>query len=261
MLEPNPTVRMIVRERAAIITLNRPDRYNAMTIPMMRRLHAAILEADASEAAGIIIEATGPGFCGGQDLRVLAQSYASEPPSTVGDLLRNEYHAVIAAIEASRLPVIAAIQGVAAGGGWSLALACDLRLAGASARFVPAFGRLGFVPDLGGTTALIRTIGYARAMQFCLLTGELSAAQAAEWGLVNEVVPDNELSARAREWVARIAGLPPEAVTLTKRALQAAAVNPPAEQRAYEAWLQRIAARAPEHAAAVAAFVRRKSGA
>ena len=138
-----------------------------------------------------------------------------------------------------------------------MALACDLRLAGAGARFVPAFARLGLVPDLGGTTALVRAVGFARAMQFALLIGELSAEEACRWGLVNDVVPDGELQARALEWVARIVALPRSAACLTKRALQAAMENPPTEQRAYESWLQRIAAREPAHVAAVQEFAQR----
>jgi 2-(1,2-epoxy-1,2-dihydrophenyl)acetyl-CoA isomerase len=257
MLETNPSVLLTIRAPAAVITLNRPERYNALTLPMMQRLREALIEAEAAPSvAAVILTATGPGFCGGQDLRVLAQTYEHQPPAAVGDLLREHYHAVIAAMGELRQPVIAAIQGVAAGGGWALALACDLRIAAASARFVPAFARLGFVPDMGGTSALVDAVGYARALEFALLTHELNAEDAAQWGLVNCAVADDALMPTALEWAERLATLPPEGVALTKRALRAARQNAPAMQRSYEASLQSIAAMRPEHHAALDAFTK-----
>jgi len=259
MVDSTPSVDTSYRDAACVITLNRPERYNAITIPMMQELSAALAEADTDErAACVIVTATGRGFCAGQDLNVLAEFYGEHDPAELGGILRNHYNDVTARIWGLGKPVIAAVQGTAAGAGWSLAVACDLRIAARSARFVPAFAKLGLVPDMGGTTSLVHTVGYAKAMEFALLTDALSADEALAWGLVNRVVSDGDLMATAYDYARHISALPPEGVRLTKQALRAALVTEPARQLHTEAWLQALAASSAEHAKRVLAFAAQK---
>ncbi|MCB9849520.1 MAG: enoyl-CoA hydratase/isomerase family protein [Phycisphaerales bacterium] len=260
MHEQNPSIRTATTDGITSITLNRPERYNAMTVPMMRRFYAALTEADADSAVRcIILRAEGTGFCTGQDLGVLAKQHEHQGPEQIGEKLRREYNPVTAQIAASRKPVIAAIQGVAAGAGWSVALACDLRIAARSARFVPAFAKLGLVPGMGGTAAIVESAGYARAMEYLLIRDELCAEEAQALGLVNTVVDDAELASTALAWAQRIASLPPEGVAQTKRLLREIALRHTRDQLDREAWVQTIAAGDPRHRELVAEWSRRRS--
>ena len=255
-VEPNPSIQISQRGAVGVVTLNRPARFNAITIPMMRRLYAALDELDGDDRIGcVILTADGRGFCAGQDLNVLHQFYGSHDPSELGDILRREYNPVIERIAAMRCPVIAAVQGVAAGAGWSLALACDLRIAGQSATFVPGFAKLGLAPDLGGSSSLVESIGLARAMEFALLTDRMSAADAERIGLINRVVPDDQLQSTAMQWAERIAAIPREAVRLTKRGMRTEAALAAGGRLADEANDQAICASQPAHRDAVASFV------
>ena len=255
MTEPNASIETSYRDGTCVITMNRPERYNTITIPVMQRLRTALDEADANEGVRcVILTAAGRSFCAGQDLKVLAKFYEQHHPGELGDVLRDHYNAVVERIWSLGKPVIAAIQGIAAGAGWSLALACDLRVAGRSARFVPAFAKLGLVPDMGGTTSLVRAVGYAKAVEYALFTESMTADEALEFGLLNRVVPDEELMAVARELAQRINALPPTGVRLTKQALQGGIIEDPLRQLQTEAWLQAVAAATPEHAKQVIAF-------
>jgi len=254
--EPNPSIQLSQHGAVGVITLNRPARFNAITIPMMRRLYAALGELDGDDRIGcVVLTAEGRGFCAGQDLKVLHQFHGSHDPAELGDIIRREYNPVIERIATMRLPVIAAVQGVAAGAGWSLALACDLRLAGQSATFVPGFAKLGLAPDLGGTTALVQSIGLARAMEYVLVTDRMSAADAAHIGLINRVVADDQLRPTAMQWAERIAAIPREAVRMTKRGLRTAAGLATGGRLADEANDQSICASQPAHRDAITAFV------
>lgn len=258
MLEPNPSILTTRRDGVAIVTLNRPERYNAINVPMMQRLAAAIGEAAGDDAVGcVILTGSGPGFCTGQDLKVLAAYYEHNAPSGLGELLRVHYNAVVHAIRGIEKPVIAAVQGIAAGAGWSLALACDVRVAAQSAKFVPAFATLGLVPDLAGTSSLIDAVGYAKAMEFALFTESLTAQQALDFGLLNRVVPDDQLIETCMDMARRVCALPRTGVSLTKRALQAACEQSTSAQLKLEAWLQSIAAAAPGHADRVKEFTKK----
>jgi len=248
MSEHNPTVVSEFRDLHCRITLNRPERFNAMTIPMMRRLRAAFEEAGAApDCRCVVLQATGRGFCTGQDLQALTKLHEHQPPAAISEVLRCEYNPVISAITDLRIPVIAAIQGVAAGAGWSLALACDLRVAAKSARFVPAFSRLGLAPDLGGPSSLVEAAGYARAVEFCLLRNDLTATEAEAWGLINAVVEDAALGQMVDDWVQRIVALPRAGVAQTKQLLRDAAGHAQMTHLQAEAWAQAIAASDPAH--------------
>lgn len=224
MLESNPSVLIDQKGAVGVITLNRPERLNAITIPMMQRLDHALADFGANEGVGsIVLQATGKGFCAGQDLRVLSQFYRQHDSAELGDVIQRHYNPVIQRIAELPVAVIAAVQGVAAGAGWSIAMACDLRLAARSASFVPAFGKLGLSPDLGGTSSLVEAVGLGKAMEYSLVTDRVTADEAAEMGLINRVVADEELTDCAMQWAKRIATIPREAVRVTKKALREAA--------------------------------------
>jgi 2-(1,2-epoxy-1,2-dihydrophenyl)acetyl-CoA isomerase len=254
MTESNPSISLTVTGAIARIVLNRPERYNAINEPMMQRLRAALDEARDPAVRCVVLSARGKGFCAGQDLNVLAQQYEHQPSANPTDLLRETYNPVIAAIRDLPKPVIAAVQGVAAGAGWALVLACDLRIAARSARFVPAFPALGLAPDMGGASALVESVGYARALEFLLLSEGLTAEQAQAIGLLNAVVEDSALPATTDVWAERIVSLAPAGVAQTKRLLRDAARHANDRSLADEAWAQAMAASDPDHRALIAAW-------
>jgi 2-(1,2-epoxy-1,2-dihydrophenyl)acetyl-CoA isomerase len=260
MLESNPSILTARRDGILTITMNRPDRLNAITIPAMQRLHQALLDAEADAECGcVILTAHGKGFCAGQDLRVLAAHYDHHHPGSLGEIIDRDYNAIVQAIVDLKKPVIAAVQGVAAGAGWSLALACDIRVAARSARFVPAFAKLGLIPDLGGTYALVRAVGYAKAMEFALLTDSMTADEAMAFGIVNRVVDDVELAVAAEAIARRLCSLPGSGVALTKQALRDAQDQALTVQLARESQLQSIGASADGHVGLVNSFAGRGS--
>ena len=177
------------REGAVLtITLNRPDKLNAFNADLHKGLAAALREARAEDIRAVVITGAGRGFCVGQDLTEFR-----EAPDDIADRLRGSYHPNILAIRSLEKPVIAAVNGAAAGAGLSLACACDLRIAADSATFVPAFINIGLIPDSGGSFFIHRLLGNARAFEWMASGRRLTAARAHAWGLVNEVVEDEEL--------------------------------------------------------------------
>ena len=197
------------------LTLNRPEVLNAITPALLDEVTDALREAASGRAVrAVVITGAGRGFCSGQDLRAAAGDGGLD----VGAILRDHYTPAIRAIRSMDQPVIAAVNGVAAGAGFSLALACDLRIAAESATFVQAFVRIGLIPDLASTYFLPRLIGPARAAELTMLGETVDAARALELGIVNRVVPDAELAGRSRG-----AGRPPRTGTSLDRAHQARA--------------------------------------
>src|SRR6187399_3337015 len=175
------------REGAVLtITLNRPDVLNAFTAEMHRQLVAAFKEARADDVRAVVVTGAGRGFCVGQDLNEFG-----EAARDIAGRLRVNYHPTIRAVRELEKPVIAAVNGPAAGAGLSFACACDLRVAAESATFVPGFVGIGLVPDAGGTWFIHRLLGFARAFEWMSSNRRLTAADALEWGIVSEVVPDD----------------------------------------------------------------------
>jgi 2-(1,2-epoxy-1,2-dihydrophenyl)acetyl-CoA isomerase len=241
------------REGAVLtVTLNRPDVLNAFNGAMHAQLHAALVQAADPAVRAVVLTGAGRGFCVGQDLAELGAG------GDVGDLLRERYHPNVHAIRALEKPVIAAVNGAAAGAGLSLACACDVRIAGASASFVPAFINIGLVPDAGGSFFVHRLLGYARAFEWMTSGHRLSAQEAREWGLVSAVVPDEELARHAAELADRYAQMPTRGIALTKRLFERAASSSLDEQLALEARLQSEAAQTPDFAEGVAAFTEKR---
>jgi len=237
------------------ITLNRPDRLNALLPEMADAMISALDDAQADESCRVVLlTGAGRGFCAGQDLTAIVDAN----PDDIADLL-DSYHPVIEKIRELPMPVVAAVNGVAAGAGCNLALACDIVIAARSASFVQAFSRIGLVPDCGGTWFLPRLIGTARARALMMLAEPLPADTAAEWGMIWRVVDDDRLMQEAQALTARLASGPTVALGLIKQALDESADNDLAGQLDLERDLQIEAAETPDHAEGVRAFLEKRA--
>jgi len=236
------------------ITLNRPDVLNAFNGAMHKALGAALKEARDPEVRAVVITGAGRGFCVGQDLTEFRDAAGD-----IGDRLHSTYHPNVLAIRALEKPVIAAVNGAAAGAGMSFACACDMRIASDAAVFVPAFVNIGLVPDSGGTFFVTRLLGYARAFEWLCSGRRLTAADAHAWGLVSEVAEADELPARAAELAAELAALPTRAIGMTKRLLDRAPGNGLDDQLDWEAQLQAVATQTEDFAEGVAAFLEKRA--
>jgi 2-(1,2-epoxy-1,2-dihydrophenyl)acetyl-CoA isomerase len=235
----------------ATLTLDRPESLNALTVPMKVALREALESLAADRAVrAVILTGAGRAFCAGQDLAEREQPDAAPLDVEV----RERYNPIIRAIRAMGQPVIAAVNGVAAGAGASLAFACDLRIAAEEAQFVLAFGRIGLVPDSGATWFLPRLVGSAKAAELALVGDPLDAAEALRLGLVSRVVPGDRLLDEARAMAARLADGAPLAMALTKEALQRSQTIDLDEALEGEAKLQGIAGGSADHAEGLGAF-------
>ena len=238
------------------ITLNRPAVLNALSGPLLDALHAALRDAaaDASIRA-VVLTGAGRGFSSGADLK----AGMAEADLDIRRLLHAHYVPVITAIRSIETPVIAAVNGVAAGAGFSLALACDLRIAADSASFVQAFVRIGLVPDAGSTFFLPRLVGYARAAELAMLGDTIDAKRAHEIGLVNRVVPDGQLMPTALELAERLAR-GPRSIRLIKRLLSSSfeGGNDLESQLALEGDAQAEAAASADFLEGLAAFLEKR---
>jgi 2-(1,2-epoxy-1,2-dihydrophenyl)acetyl-CoA isomerase len=233
----------------ATLTLNRPEALNALNAGLRRGLTAALRAAARDEATrAVVITGAGRGFCSGADLRGGSDERAFRR------VLRSEYGPLVSAIRGLEKPVVAAVNGVAAGAGVSLALAADLVVASEEARFIPAFNRIGLVPDSGLARTLVRGVGRHRAFEILMGERQLTAAEARDLGLVAAVVPADRVADAARELAARLADGPTVAIGLTKRLLNRAEQASLEEMLETEAALQELAGRTADHAEGVAAF-------
>ena len=235
------------------ITLNRPDVLNAFNAAMHRALGAALKDARDATVRAVVITGAGRGFCVGQDLTEFR-----EAPGDIGSRLRESYHPNIRAIRALEKPVIAAVNGAAAGAGMSFACACDLRIAADNASFVPAFINIGLVPDSGGTFFVTRILGVARAFEWLASGKKLTAAEAHAWGLVSEVVEADALPQRAAELAAQLASMPTRGIAMTKRLLDHAVTASLEDQLEREAQLQTAATKTEDFREGVAAFLEKR---
>ncbi|HEY6963384.1 MAG TPA: DUF4389 domain-containing protein, partial [Gaiellaceae bacterium] len=236
------------------ITLNRPDVLNALNRDVHQGIHDALQQAAADDGVrAVVITGAGRGFCVGQDLQEF-----SSGAGDVAQNLRENYHRNVLAIRGLQKPVIAAVNGAAAGAGMSLALACDVRIAARSASFVPAFIKIGLVPDSGGTWLVRRLLGTARAFEWLTTGRRLGADEARDWGLVSEVVADEEFEHRTHEVAQLFAAMPTRAVARTKRLLDAAETATFGEQLELEAVTQAELTSTPDFREGVAAFLEKR---
>lgn len=242
----------------ARLTLNRPERLNSFNGAMHAEVRAALAEVRAGGARVLVVTGAGRGFCAGQDLndRAVAPGGAA---ADLGESIEKNYKPLVLALRSLPLPVIAAVNGVAAGAGANLALACDLVVAARSASFVQAFARLGLVPDSGGTWFLPRLVGSARALGLAFLGEKLSAEQAAAWGLIWRCVEDADLAAVVESLAQGFAAAPTRGLARTKQAIYEGWGRTLAEQLDVERDYQAELGRSADYAEGVAAFTAKRT--
>jgi len=247
------TIRYAEEGGIATVTLDRPEVMNALNRAMRAEITEAVMRA-AATARVIVLTGTGRAFSSGQDLADPSLGADFD----VGRVLAEEYEPMLRAIVAARVPVIAAVNGTAAGAGANLALAADVVIAAESAAFIQAFTRIGLIPDAGGTWILPRTVGLARAMGAALFAEKITARQAADWGMIWEAVPDAGFEAHWRARAAALAAGPGEALARVKIALRAALGNGLDDQLALEAQLQGECGATADFREGVAAFLEKR---
>ncbi|MGD2050761.1 MAG: enoyl-CoA hydratase-related protein [Chloroflexota bacterium] len=238
------------------ITLNRPETLNAFNDKMIAETTAAFKQAGRDAAIRcIVLTGSGKAFSSGQDLK---DSLGRQGDFSIGEHVRRGYNEMIMAMVTLEKPVIAAVNGVAAGAGCSVALAADLRIASHKASFIQSFSRVGLVPDSGSTWTLPKLIGYARAYEMAVTAERVTAEKALEWGLVNEVVPDEQLPEVVAAWARSLAEGPTLAFGLTKKAMRQASNLSLADALEYESYLQEIAGRSHDFQEGVRAFIEKR---
>ena len=236
------------------ITFNRPEVYNAFNRELHAALHDALEAAEDPAVRCVVVTGAGKGFCAGQDLKEFGAVSAS-----ISDALETTYHPNVRLVRSLAKPVIAAVNGPAAGAGLSFACACDLRVAAESATFVPGFVGIGLVPDAGGTWFVHRLLGFARAFEWMGSNRRLSAAEALEWGLVSEVIPDEAFASRVAEIAAEWASRPTQALGRTKQLFEHAHTASLEDQLALEAELQQASVGTADFAEGVSAFLEKRT--
>lgn len=242
-------------EGVLTITLNRPDVLNAFNDRMLEELHEALRQAKRDLAVRcVVLTGAGRGFCSGQDLRDRAGTTAF----SFGESLRDRYNPIITQMRTIEKPVIAAVNGVAAGAGCSLALAADMRFASDRASFIEVFARVGLVPDSGSTYFLPRLVGLGKALELAYTAEPVDAPEALRLGLVNRVVPHDDLMSQTRALASRLAAGPTRGYGLTKRAINHGLHAVLEQALAYEAHLQEVAGRTADHREGVAAFLEKR---
>ncbi|MDO5630478.1 MAG: enoyl-CoA hydratase-related protein [Paracoccus sp. (in: a-proteobacteria)] len=245
------TILFTVVDGIATLTLNRPQVMNALNAQMRTEITTAL--SNMPEAVRcVVMTGAGRGFCSGQDL--------TDAPADAdfGRVLREEYEPMLRAVMGCRAPVIAALNGVAAGAGANLALAADLVIAAESASIIQAFTRIGLIPDAGGTWLVPRLAGHARAMGMMLLAEPVSARQAADWGLIWEALPDDAFAEGVARRARQLAAGPTGAYLAIRRALVESGQNTVEAQMALEAELQGVAGRSADFREGVAAFLEKR---
>ena len=251
-------VRHEIREQVSHITLDRPESLNALTPGMRDRLIGLLEEASADPGVrAVVLTGSGRGFCAGADLRGGSGGGRERIPGDVARVLRAGAQRLVSAVLDCEKPVLAAVNGTAAGLGAHLAFACDLVLAAESARFIEVFVRRGLVPDGGGAYLLARLIGPQRAKELMFFGDAVPAADAERMGLVNRVVPDGELEKTAREWATRLAAGPTRALALTKQLVNASLDGDRTAAFAAEAAAQEINMTTEDAREGLRAFVER----
>ncbi len=247
------TIRVEVAGGVATITLNRPESLNSINADMRRELMSALKAIGRDDAVrAVLLTGKGRGFCSGADLR------GGSGERDFRRVVTAEYNPLVKAIRNLPKPVLAAVNGVAAGAGVSLALACDLVYAAEEARFIQAFVKIGLVPDTGSTRTLVRALGRHRAAALIFSGEPLSATAAHEAGLVNQVVPAAELPSTAQAAAAALAAAPTRAIALAKRLINRAEDDSLDDSLALEADLQELAGRTDDHAEGLAAFAEKR---
>ncbi len=252
---------LLVENECGVRTLrmNRPDVLNAFDHDLLGAMvKEAKLAARDDTVRCLVIAANGRAFCSGQDLESVKDSMNEPGGMELGQHIRKLYNPLILSLRTMEKPVIASVNGVAAGAGCSLAIACDLRIAATSASFIEVFINVGLVPDSGSTFTLPRLIGMGRAMEMAFTGRKVRSDEALNIGLVNQVVPDEELSVVTRALAGRLATMPTKGIGLTKRAFNRGWTVDLADQLEYEAALQTTAGQSHDHKEGVQAFLEKR---
>ena len=244
----------------ARLTLNRPDKLNSFTEDMHAELRTALDHIQDNPAIRVlVITGAGRAFCAGQDLADRAMQQVDGKMPDIGNTVERNYKPLILRLQNLRVPTIAAVNGIAAGAGASLALACDLVVASQSAAFLQAFAKIGLIPDTGGTWFLPQRVGMARALGLALLADKLPAAKAAEWGLIWECVADAEFAGRIDALARQLAVAPTKALVRTRQAMHAAPGHTLEQQLSMEGGYMRELGWSPDYAEGVAAFMAKRA--
>lgn len=253
-----PSILLEINEGVALLTLNRPANLNSFNAEMHQQMRDALnqVRKDASVRA-LVITGAGRGFCAGQDLSDRNVAATSEAPD-LGESIEKRYNPMLRTLRDLPLPVICAVNGVAAGAGANIALACDITLAARSASFIQAFCKIGLIPDSGGTWTLPRLAGMARAKGMALLGDKIPAEQAESWGMIWQCVDDEKLMEETMKLARHLATQPTKGLALIKRAMNASANNTFDEQLDLERDLQRLAGRTEDYREGVAAFMEKR---
>ncbi len=253
------TIEVIVADHICTITLNRPDVLNAFNDQLTTELGEALKNAERdANTRVIVITGAGRAFSSGQDLADLKTRYVPGYVPELGEDLRRRYNPIIKRIREMEKPVIAAVNGVAAGAGCSLALACDMRIASDQASFIEVFVNVGLIPDSGSTFVLPRLVGLGKAMELCCTGQKVDANEALRIGLVNQVVPAAELTAATAKLAGKLASLPSRAIALTKRLLNQSMGNDLNAQLEAEAYDQETAGKTADHHEGVMSFLEKR---
>lgn len=247
-----------IQDGVAVITLNRPERLNSFNAAMHEALRESLRTVAASGVRALLLTGAGRGFCAGQDLSDRNVAPGAERPD-LGLSMEKNYNPLIRTLRGLELPVVCAVNGVAAGAGANVAFACDIVLAARSASFIQPFCKLGLVPDSGGTYFLPRLVGTARAMGLTMLGDKLSAEQAETWGLIWKCIDDDKLKDEALALVRHLAQQPTKSLALVKRAIYASAANTFEQQIDLERDLQRQAGYTEDYREGVAAFMEKRA--
>jgi len=248
-------IKLDVNNGLAVITLNRPDKLNALTALMKKELLFALRKINSQQSGvrALLITGAGRGFCPGADL--------GEGVVDSGSDLIDSYHPVLLEISALEIPVICAVNGVAAGAGMSIAISGDIVIAAESATFLQAFINIGLVPDAGSTFILPRLIGQARAKAMMMLGEKVSAKTAYEWGMIHDVVPDEELQEKAMKIAQRLANGPTIALSSIRKLINSSQTSSYSEQLQNEALMQRKASQTKDCVEGVTAFIQKRKAA
>jgi len=253
------TITAQTQDHICTITLNRPDVLNAFNDALTSELGDALKNAERDkDVRVIVITGSGRAFSSGQDLGDLKKKYVPGHVPALGDDLRRRYNPIITRIRQMEKPVIAAVNGVAAGAGCSLALACDMRIASEHASFIEVFINVGLIPDSGSTFTLPRLVGMGKAFELCNLGPKVDAQEALRLGLVNQVVSADELMDATNKVAGKLASLPGKAIGLTKRLLNESLNNDLAAQLEAEAYAQETAGKTADHTEGVTAFLEKR---
>lgn len=253
-------IQFAVEEGVARLTLNRPDKLNSFTGEMHAELRDALDRVQADKSARVLVlTGAGRAFCAGQDLADPDMAATDGKMPDIGNVVEKNYKPLVLRLQNLRVPTIAAVNGIAAGAGASVALACDLVVAAKSASFLQAFSKIGLVPDTGGTWFLPQRVGMARAMGLAMLADKLPAEKAVDWGLIWAAYDDAEFGAKVEALAAQLAAMPTKALVRTRQAMHAAPSHTLEQQLSFEGGFMRELGWSPDYAEGVAAFMEKRA--